>query len=160
MNLSRVLKFEDIDSETGTDILTYYTQFDHNRNRELLLDLRTPQPATQKMITQNSEIRAETTAHSEARVGNEDSYSTSMPQIRHDELDSEFLVQRLAQANNIRRRQFRYWQTHQRRRAAVKAEPLPTDVTRLAEMKVGPRGCLRLPRQRLRPRSSKRRILT
>jgi hypothetical protein len=137
VNLTKVLKFEDIDSETGTDILTYYTQFDQNHIKEFLWDLRTPKPVTQKRFEQNSEIGAEVTAHSEARVGNEDSHSTSIPQIRHDELDSEYLVQRLVHANNIRR-QFRYWQIHQKKLAAVKAEPLLADVARLAGNESGP----------------------
>jgi hypothetical protein len=103
-----------------------------------LRDLRAPKPATQKGFTQNGEIPAEATAHSEARVGNEDSHSTSILQTRHDELDSEFLVQRLAHANNIRRRQFRYWQSHQKKLAAVKAEPLHADVARSAGNETGP----------------------
>jgi hypothetical protein len=129
-DLSRVMKFEDFDSETGTDILTHYAQFDKTHTKELLREFRAPLSATSERPTHDAEMPAESTDHFEAGVGDEDPHSTSISQTRQDELDTDYLVQRLARANNIRRRQFRYWQTHQKKLAAVKAEAVHADNVR------------------------------
>ena len=136
-DLSRGLRFKEVDRDTGVDFLTLYELFDLAHVKEIIWDLRNPERIDSVDLTDGDAVLYE---KEDNMVGSYDDgpQITSRKALEPDRLDNDFLVRRLAHANNVRRRQFRYWQTHQEKLASMKVEVSASEPPRMHSNRVGP----------------------